>query len=81
MAVINDFDTRGHILRYFLGFVYNKEPMGVEEYPYSDVLYVLARRNYDFGVSNVWEIKSTGFARVTKVSDIGENFALFRLSN
>lgn len=80
VAVINDFDTRGHILRYFLTFIYKKEPMGVEDYPYSDVLYVLAERDYDFRESDVWEIGSGGFKRVAKISDIGSKFSLFKLS-
>jgi len=48
VAVINDFDTRGHILRYPLEYTYNSVPLEIEDYPRAKTLYVLAGRDYNF---------------------------------
>jgi len=79
VAVINDFDTRGHILRYPLEFKYNSVPDGVENYPQAGILYVLARKDYNFDESNVWEIKAGGRYKITKLADVGQEYSVFRL--
>lgn len=80
VAVINDFDTRGHILRYPLEFNNNLFPGGVEDYPSSEILYVLAPLGYNFSKVGVWEIQSFNFKKEVKISDVGKNFGLFKLS-
>jgi hypothetical protein len=80
VAVINDFDTRGHILRYPLEFTYNLVSEAVENYPNAKVLYVLAQRNYDFKKSNVWEINSGGPYKIDLLSNVGQGYSIFKLS-
>lgn len=80
VAVINDFDTRGHILRYPLEYNNNIFPNGVENYPSSTILYVLAPLGYNFDKAKVWEIQSFDFKKEVKISDVGENFGLYKLT-
>ena len=79
VAVINDFDTRGHVLRYPLEFNDNIKPLGVEDYPSAKVLYVLAPLEYNFNKAEVWEIKSFNFKKEIKISHVGGSFGLFKL--
>lgn len=79
VAVLIDFDTRGHVLRYPLEFIYNKKPNGVIEYPRSDVLYVLADGNYNFKSSQVWELSTFDKDNVSKLSQISENYSVYKL--
>jgi hypothetical protein len=79
VAVVNDFDTRGHILRYPLTFIFDQKPMGVTDYPTAEVLYVLAARDYNFDNAGVWEVSSFAGTKKEKITDIGSDFALFKL--
>jgi len=79
VVVINDFDTRGHILRYYLRFNNNISPLDVEDYPISKTLYVLAPLDYNFSETQVWEIRSFGYKEAIKLTDVGKNFGLFKL--
>lgn len=74
-----DFDKRGYILRYPLEFMFEKTPMGVEEYPSSPKLYVLASKDYNFDTNEVWELRVVKPYSVNKLSDIGEGYAVFKL--
>lgn len=80
VAVLVDFDTRGHVLRYPLEFKYGIAPMGVHSYPYSDNLYVLAENDYDFESSGVWELSSFTAESKSVLGNIGENYSVFKLT-
>jgi len=80
VAVINDFDTRGHILRYPLEYNYNLTPKGVEDYPSVQILYVLAPLGYNFSKAGVWEVQSFGYKNEVKLANIGTGFGLFKLT-
>jgi hypothetical protein len=74
-----DFDKRGYVLRYPLKFLYDSHPMGVEDYPVSDKLYVLAETNYNFDESGVWEVRIFDPFTVIKLGDVGQGYEVLRL--
>jgi hypothetical protein len=80
VAVIHDFDTRGHILRYPLIFQYKTVPLGVTDYPNANILYVLAPRGYNFAMSSVWEVSSFGSRKILSMAPVGDSFELFKLT-
>jgi hypothetical protein len=75
-----DFDTRGHILRYPLQFIYGKTPMGVEEYPQAKTLYVLVKGEYDFESPKVWEMSSFQPYSFEILNQIDNNYAVYKLT-
>ena len=79
LAVLIDFDSRGHILRYPVEFLYKDKPLGVTKYPESNTLYVLAENNYDFKNSKVWEISSFPKDNIVRKS-VTKNYSVFVLS-
>ena len=74
-----DFDTRGYVLRYPLEFLYDRHPLGVEDYPVSDKLYVLAETNYNFDESGAWEVRIFDPFTVIKLGDVGQGYEVLRL--
>lgn len=79
LAVLVDFDTRGHILRYPLEFIYGKKSNAVIEYPQSSKLYVLAEDNYDFKSSCVWELSTFNKENITKMLEVSKNYSVYKL--
>jgi hypothetical protein len=79
VVVINDFDTRGHILRYPLEFIFNCHPNSVEDYPNSQSLYILTPRDYNFENSAPWEVRSFSYTFGEELLNVGEKYKLVRL--
>jgi hypothetical protein len=77
IAVLVDFDTRGHILRYPLEFKYKLKPLGVIEYPQSSRLYILSEYNYDFEDSSVWELSTFPRNKAELLSEVSDNYSVF----
>jgi hypothetical protein len=75
-----DFDKRAYVLRYYLEFVYHKKPLSEIEYENLDSLYVLAQKDYDFKKSNIWEVKAAGLNNINLLSDVGNGYAVYRLT-
>ena len=80
VAVLVDFDTRGHILRYPLEFKYGIKPLGVIDYPISQSLYVLAEKGYNFEEPGVWELTSFSPYKTKKLESISSNYSIFKLT-
>ncbi|BCX14797.1 MAG: hypothetical protein KatS3mg088_480 [Patescibacteria group bacterium] len=80
VVVINDFDTRGHILRYPLEFIWKCFPNGVEDYPNSDIIYVLSPVGYDFTENSAWEIRSFNYKHRQEVATVGKSYSLVKFS-
>lgn len=79
VAALLDGDTRAYPYRYIIE-VAGKKPLGVEEYPESLVLYVVARGSEEEVLSYpVWEISSFLPAKVTKVWPIKNEISVFKL--
>ena len=57
-AVLLDFDTRAHPLRYILTYQHNLKPQPVENYTNIDALYVLSPKDYDMNSPQVWELQT-----------------------
>lgn len=79
VATLLDFDTRAHPLRYLLEYRYNLYPMKVDEYPNSQLLYVLAKSDYDFNSSTTWEIASFRPFKVINFAMIDKQLTVFKL--
>lgn len=75
-----DFDARGHILRYPLEYIYGVIPMGVEEYKEAQSLYVISEKSYDFDKAGVWEINVFEPKEVEILSEIDEDYAVYKLT-
>lgn len=79
VAEVLDFDKRAYVLRYFLVYKYSKRPLGIEEYPSSKFLYVLAPDNFDFSSTNIWEINSGGPHNTIKLTNVGTGYQIAKL--
>lgn len=75
-----DFDARGHILRYPLEYLYDLEPMGVEEYEEAQSLYVFSKKSYDFDRTGLWEINVFEPKEIEVLSEIDENYVVYKLT-
>lgn len=80
VAEVLDFDKRAYVLRYFTEFKYGKKPIGETEYQNLQLLYVLSQKDYNFEKSGVWEITSGGKYKISKLSDIGEGYSIYKLT-
>jgi hypothetical protein len=79
IAAILDGDTRAYPYRYFLEIM-GKKPLGVEDYPQAEILYVVGKGESNFILSYpVWEIYTFLPAQVDKVWEIQNNVKLFKL--
>jgi len=79
IANLLDGDTRAYAYRYLISLS-GEKPLGVEEYPNADVLYVLTRED-EKGILSypVWEIYSFGQARIEKTWVIKNDIKIFKL--
>lgn len=80
VAEVLDFDKRAYVLRYFVEYKYGKKPLGETQYQNLNLLYVLSQKDYNFGTSDVWEIRAGGKYNQSKISDIGKGYAVYKLS-
>ncbi|HUV71510.1 MAG TPA: glycosyltransferase family 39 protein [Clostridia bacterium] len=79
VAALLDGDTRAYPYRYIIE-VAGKKPLGVEEYPRADTLYVIARGEAEEVLSYpVWEINTILPARVTQIWPVKNNISVFKL--
>lgn len=79
VAEVLDFDKRAYVLRYFVEFKYGKRPLDEISYPNTPVLFVLSGKEYNYSKSDVWEINSGGPYKISKLTDVDLNYAIFRL--
>jgi len=79
VANLLDGDTRGYAYRYLLE-IQGKEPLGVEDYPQNDVLYVITKVDQDQVLDYpVWEIQSLLPAKIEQSWLIKDQFKIFKL--
>jgi hypothetical protein len=79
VAAILDGDTRAYPYRYIIETT-GKRPMGVEEYPKAETLYVIGKGEAkDILSYPVWEISSFLPAKVTRVWPIKNSISVFKL--
>lgn len=81
VVALLDFDTRGFILRYPLEFIYDRKPLGVEEYPEAKTLYVLADKSYNFDEPRVWELEVMKPYSYKALKEIDNKYAVFKITN
>ena len=79
VAEVLDFDKRAYVLRYYLQFRNNKNPQDVADYPNANLIYVLGEKDYNFVTSDVWEVKSAGLTKISKLTDVGNGYAIYKL--
>lgn len=75
-----DFDTRAHPLRYMVTHLYGQEPLGVEVYPQAKTIYVLADKKYPIDNPMVWELKTFLPYKVSVLSNIDQDFVIYKLT-
>jgi hypothetical protein len=80
VVTLLDFDTRGHILRYPLKYLYNDNPLSVENYREVKVIYALARTDYNFDNPQVWELQTIMPYKVDFLSEINGIYGVFKLT-
>jgi hypothetical protein len=80
VSEVLDFDKQAYVLRYFIVFKYNKEPLGETEYQNLGLLYVLSQKEYNFGSSDIWEVNASGLKNVSKITNVGEGYAIYKLT-
>lgn len=79
IATILTGDTRAYHYRYLINIL-GKNPLGVENYPEADVLYVVANGNGDFVLTYpVWEITSFLPASIDKQWPVTNEVSVFKL--
>ncbi len=80
VAALLDFDSRAHPLRYLLKYRYGLNPMGIEEYPESETLYVLTKSDYDIIASKTWEIDSFRPFSLDILKAIDKQYTVYKLT-
>lgn len=80
VTVLFGFDARGFILRYPLEFMYNRKPMGVEDYPKAKSLYILAENGYNFASSGRWELESFPLDKAVKLKEIDDRYSVYKIN-
>ena len=78
VATIINSDTRAGELRWWLKQM-GHEPMGVEEYNQTDILYLVAPETRPVEDEKVYEIQSLRPFEVQKQVDIGDNYIFYKL--
>jgi len=71
-------DTRAHDLRFFLTF-YGCPPLGVEDYPSADILYLVTTKKRQPKKETVWEVKSLRPFKISFKKDLKDNLFLYKL--
>lgn len=80
VSVVGDFDNRGYSLRYPLEFMFKKMPLPVEDYPNAKSIYVLANRDYDFNVPDIWELRTFLPYKVVLVDNVNNSWGVYKLT-
>lgn len=79
VANLLDGDTRAYAYRYLISLS-GKKPLGVEDYPRSEVLYVISRiEEKEILDYPVWEIYSLGQTKVEEVWSVKDDVKIFKL--
>lgn len=80
LVTLYDFDTRGYTLRYFVRYFYNKLPLSEIEYQNASEIFALSKVGYDYTKGNPWELNVYKPYNVKKVENIGDGYALYKLT-
>ena len=80
VASVLDFDKRAYVLRYFTEYKYGKKPLGETQYQNIGQLYVLSQKGHNFDESDVWEIYAGGKYKINLLSEVGEGYAVYKLT-
>ena len=80
IAMLLDFDTRAHPLRYMLTFKHNLKPQVVTNYNNIDALYVLAPKEYDVINPAVWELRTYLPYKVELLDSPTDNHKLYKIT-
>jgi hypothetical protein len=80
LAVLFDFDTRAHPLRYLVDYVHHFKSQPVEQYTDLEALYVLAPKNYDLTKPKVWELQVYQPYQITPLNSPSSDYLLYKLT-
>ena len=73
-------DTRAYDLRFLLT-AKNCAPMGVEDYPKAEKLFLVAPVDRPPETEKVWEVSSLGKFKINQKIDVSENIVFYELEN
>lgn len=80
IAATLDGDTRAMPYRYLLS-VYGKNPLNVEQYPQTNVLYLVSRDNLEeIKKYSVWEVASLWPYNIIKLAEIQNGISVYKLT-
>ena len=79
VTILGNFDNRGYTLRYPLENIYQVKVDPVENYADTQTIYVLARKDYNFNIPDIWEIRTFVPFNVIEVESINNIWALYKL--
>lgn len=80
VSEVLDFDKRAYVIRYFVQFRNNKKILGDEVYNNLKLLYVLSQKDYNIEDSDIWEIKVGSPYKVSKLTDVGHGYMIYKLT-
>lgn len=80
VVTLLDFDTRGHILRYPLKFIFDTSPLGVEDYKDASIIYALASNDYDFTNPMVWELQTFSPYKTLVLNKLNSKYWVYKLT-
>lgn len=80
IVTLYDFDTRAYTLRYLTKYLFNKNPMGIIDYPSSPEIFALAKSDYDFSDTVPWELTFLKPYNIEVVEKITDNFSLYKVT-
>jgi hypothetical protein len=78
IANTNQGDTRSYELRYLLN-IRNCNPMGVEEYPKAEKLFLIAPINRPPETETVWEVNSLGKFKINRKENLNSEVIFYEL--
>lgn len=79
LAVLLDFDTRAHPLRYLLDYIHGYRSQAVDQYADLEALYVFAPKDYDINKPKVWELQVYLPYNVKTLESPSPNYRLYKL--
>lgn len=80
LVTLYDFDTRAYTLRCFVQYVYGKKPLNDVSYKDPEEIFALATTDYDFKDNNPWELNQFKPYNIERMSEIGQGYALYKLT-
>lgn len=80
IVTLYDFDTRAYTLRYLTKYIYNKNPMGIIDYPSSPEIFALTKSDYNFNGTIPWELTFLKPYNIEVLEKVTDNINLYKIT-